>query len=396
MRRARFVDDGLMIDDARSTALCVGIGASRRRRQRQRLSVRARVLALDLSHARTTVTSTRAVMRQSARRLLLARIARNTLRVYAGELTPSELLQDARTEARRRGWLCKSARASKWAGVNAAMRACGWSVMDIQRGGAGRVDGAADGDGVVTDSEESSTSSRRNGLGFVEIERSIIGGRKLVPLPMLRAEDVDACGCTKSTMCARGCENAAMNVRCDARVCVCGVCKNTALYQLAVPHTEVRDVCGERGSGLFAVEDIPANVFCGEYVGELLTAKQAERRQDKSYMLKVDANWSIDARRFGNKTRYINHKCSGANIVLLKFTDACTSFDSIGLFSRENIKAGSELTMDYGIDFSSIFECACGAARCKSRRQVRWLGGVEAKNTAYSRRRRVGCNVNSQ
>lgn len=298
----------------------------------------------------------------------MARIQRNALLVFAGELTPRELLDDARAEARRRGWACKSARASRWAGVNAAMRACGWSVSDIQRGGGGRDVDEGDAVGVACDAEKSESE-------FVEIERSIIGGTRK-PLPMISAEDVDPCGCSEDSMCAEGCVNAAMSVRCDARVCACGVCKNASLHHLSVPHLEIRRSKGQRGRGLFAVDAIPADVFCGEYTGEFLTDKQRQRREEKQYMIHLDAKCSIDARHFGNQTRFINHTCGEPNARVVKFEEGASSYQCVGIFSSRNISAGEELTLDYGMDFTAVFECTCGSDRCKSRRQKRSRGAA--------------------
>ena len=300
----------------------------------------------------------------NARKGLKARIARNTIRVRAGELTPLELLLDSRTEATRRGWLTRSSRASKWAQVNAAMRACGWSVRDIKSGATER---AVDDDSAVEEHVGTLTASHATPLassprgGFVRISSLIADGRALAKVD----ECDDVCNCQPESRCTGDCENSAMAIRCDSRYCPCGVCDNAALHELQGQRIEVVNVGGGRGYGVRAIDDINAGTFIGEYVGEYLTATQARSRKDKSYMVCLDSEFSIDARYFGNDCRFINHGCS-PNVKMFKFVDAATTLLCIGLFSLKKVTAGTELTVDYGVDFSTNFECQCGAPGCRN------------------------------
>lgn len=76
-----------------------------------------------------------------------------------------------------------------------------------------------------------------------------------------------------------------------------------------------------RGWGVKAVEPIKANTFVTEYVGEVITSEEAERRgqqYDKkgmTYLFDLDfddenAAFTIDAAKFGNISHFFNHSVS--------------------------------------------------------------------------------------
>jgi euchromatic histone-lysine N-methyltransferase len=58
-----------------------------------------------------------------------------------------------------------------------------------------------------------------------------------------------------------------------------------------------------------------------EYVGELITDSEADNREDDSYLFDLDNKdgdtYCIDARRYGNVARFINHRCE-PNIIPIK------------------------------------------------------------------------------
>ncbi|CAI9766640.1 unnamed protein product [Fraxinus pennsylvanica] len=89
-----------------------------------------------------------------------------------------------------------------------------------------------------------------------------------------------------------------------------------------------------KGWGLYAAELIPKGKFVCEYAGELLSTKEARRRQQMYDELASSGRLSpallvvkehlpsgnacmrinIDATRVGNVARFINHSCDGGNI----------------------------------------------------------------------------------
>ena len=70
--------------------------------------------------------------------------------------------------------------------------------------------------------------------------------------------------------------------------------------------------------GLFAMEPIAADEMVIEYVGQAVRQPIADLREKhyentgigSSYMFRVDAETIIDATKFGNLARFINHSCN--------------------------------------------------------------------------------------
>ena len=84
---------------------------------------------------------------------------------------------------------------------------------------------------------------------------------------------------------------------------------------------EVRKTA-HKGWGVFATEAILEGTFILEYVGEIITNEEAERRGalydstgcshlfDLDYAAEAgDACYSIDATSMGNCSRFVNHSC---------------------------------------------------------------------------------------
>lgn len=76
--------------------------------------------------------------------------------------------------------------------------------------------------------------------------------------------------------------------------------------------------------GLFALEPIAADEMVIEYVGQMIRPITADIREKKynemgigsSYLFRVDMETIIDATRFGNLARFINHSCNVSNLFL--------------------------------------------------------------------------------
>ena len=74
------------------------------------------------------------------------------------------------------------------------------------------------------------------------------------------------------------------------------------------------------GLGAFATRPIPKDTPIIEYVGELCTQSQADAREayystvprlsSSCYMFRLDKDTIIDATRYGNAGRFINHSCA--------------------------------------------------------------------------------------
>ena len=118
--------------------------------------------------------------------------------------------------------------------------------------------------------------------------------------------------------------------------------------------------------GLYASKDIKAGKKIIEYVGKLVTKKEAERNpkfdNDKDiYLFNINSKYDLDGDYSWNVARLINHSCNpnceveGKGIKLL-------------IISIKDIKKGEELSYDYGFSYCkdnlNNFICKCGAKNC--------------------------------
>ncbi len=127
------------------------------------------------------------------------------------------------------------------------------------------------------------------------------------------------------------------------------------------------------GHGVFARRAIPAGARVVEYLGERISAEEADARnsqQDKDpghvTLFAVDKRTVIDARRGGNAARFINHSCAPNCAAVL---DGCRIF----IESVRGIAPGEELTYDYHLTYAgehtaqilALYRCRCGAPGCR-------------------------------
>ena len=114
--------------------------------------------------------------------------------------------------------------------------------------------------------------------------------------------------------------------------------------------------------GVYAKEFIPKNRKVIEYTGERISRRETRRRADSSefnYLFTLDKYWTLDGSVGGSGAEYINHSCD-PNIV------ARVTKGHILYYSRRDIRAGEELTVDY--HFSKDVEkvpCSCGTDACR-------------------------------
>ncbi|XP_056288053.1 histone-lysine N-methyltransferase EHMT1 isoform X3 [Pseudoliparis swirei] len=130
----------------------------------------------------------------------------------------------------------------------------------------------------------------------------------------------------------------------------------------------------KKGWGVRAVQDIPQGTFVCEYVGEIISEAEAELRQNDTYLFSLDDKpqdlYCIDARFYGNISRFLNHMCEPNLFACRVFTKhQDIRFPHIAFFASDNIKAGEELGFNYGDHFwevkSKLFSCHCGSSKCK-------------------------------
>ena len=117
------------------------------------------------------------------------------------------------------------------------------------------------------------------------------------------------------------------------------------------------------GKGLFATARIPRRMKLGELSGVLRPIREANRDHQKRKVIKlveVDNRWALDCTD-GNHFSQLNHSCQ-ANCYLRIINRR------VEVYSRGAIRAGAELTVDYGETMHPDgMGCQCGVPGCRSR-----------------------------
>ena len=115
------------------------------------------------------------------------------------------------------------------------------------------------------------------------------------------------------------------------------------------------------GTGVFARADIPAEARVIEYVGERVSKEESERRRKANnfFVFIVTDEFDIDGLVDWNPARFINHSCAPN-------CEAQEEDEHIWIHALRDIKAGEELTFNYGYDLQDYEDhpCRCGAPNC--------------------------------
>lgn len=114
------------------------------------------------------------------------------------------------------------------------------------------------------------------------------------------------------------------------------------------------------GLGLFAVDAIPKGACIIEYVGHVISAEEAYTSRSK-YLFEITKTKTIDGSARSNTARYINHSCRPN-------CEVETPKGRVFVMARRSIKAGEELSYDYGKEYidEHIRPYGCRCAKCKA------------------------------
>ena len=130
---------------------------------------------------------------------------------------------------------------------------------------------------------------------------------------------------------------------------------------------------GVHGKGVFALQPIAEGETVIEYVGEVISWKEAIRRHphdplqpDHTFYFHLDEKRVIDGNVGGNSSRWINHSCD-PNL------EADDASGRVFLVALRDIAPGEELFFDYGLvieerytpALKKRFACWCGAPDCR-------------------------------
>ena len=174
------------------------------------------------------------------------------------------------------------------------------------------------------------------------------------------------CAC-KGRCTTASCSCFAAKRECDPDLCkTCGACTHPP--NKPAPHQRCRnDNIGMRrhchlllgqstiedaGWGIYTKSDLKKGDFVHEYVGEVISQEEAERRGrvydkvNRSYLFNLTSDFVVDASRKGNKSRFANHS---------QKPNCCTKMVTvngdvrIGLYAKEDIEAQSEVSFSWGV-----------------------------------------------
>jgi len=130
---------------------------------------------------------------------------------------------------------------------------------------------------------------------------------------------------------------------------------------------------GVHGKGVFALMPLRKGEMLIEYVGEVISWKEALRRHphdpaqpDHTFYFHIDDGRVIDGNVGGNASRWFNHSCN----------PNCQADEVDGrvfIKTLRSIKAGQELFYNYGLTIDERytptlkkrFACHCGAKTCR-------------------------------
>ena len=130
---------------------------------------------------------------------------------------------------------------------------------------------------------------------------------------------------------------------------------------------------GVHGKGVFALQDLAEGEVLIEYVGEIITWKEALRRHphdpqdpNHTFYFHIDDGRVIDALYGGNASRWINHSCNPN-------CEADEVEGRVFIKALRPIRAGEELSYDYGLvidepytaKLKAEYPCWCGAPKCR-------------------------------
>ena len=116
------------------------------------------------------------------------------------------------------------------------------------------------------------------------------------------------------------------------------------------------------GLGLITLKPISKGTRIIEYFGPLVPNEEVEKRTGK-YFFELNDKFSVDGSPRDNIARYINHSCRPNAEAIISRNER------IWIWAKRDIKAGEELTYNYGKDYfdNVIKPLGCRCVRCQER-----------------------------
>lgn len=132
------------------------------------------------------------------------------------------------------------------------------------------------------------------------------------------------------------------------------------------PHYEIRR-SASGGLGFFTLIPIAFDKKIIEYTGPRLTREEADEKGGK-YLMTIDDKRFIDGSPRSNAARYINHSCRPN-------AKAYRTGARVWIWAIRNIKAGEEITYDYGKEYFDqiIKPIGCRCAKCLKKKNAKQI-----------------------
>jgi serine/threonine protein kinase len=153
------------------------------------------------------------------------------------------------------------------------------------------------------------------------------------------------------------------------------LCGNKRIQRRQWKQVEVFNA-GSKGRGLRLLENVKKGDFLLEYVGRAVRASyltklfQRYKQERRLYIMALDGNIYLDARKKGSVARYINHSCE-PNCVVERWK--VRGIIRAGIFALKDIAEGEELSFDYQWERKkgrAPTKCYCGSATCRGTLEV--------------------------
>ena len=133
------------------------------------------------------------------------------------------------------------------------------------------------------------------------------------------------------------------------------------------PSVEVFDT-HTRGFGLRVSHVVSQDTILIDYIGvytPVQTHRTTLRNDAPIYGMETGTGYVIDATKYGNCARFVNHACEPNTRAEKWFIN---KIPKVILISNRTLQANEEITIDYGVAATTnpSFNCLCGAKTCRS------------------------------
>ena len=167
--------------------------------------------------------------------------------------------------------------------------------------------------------------------------------------------------------CGEHCANRLSYVECAEGNCDVGtMCTNRIIENRSRPTVEVFET-DNRGYGLRTTTLVTRGTCIIEYIGEYVPMKihkESITQDTPVYGMETGTGFVIDATRYGNYSRFINHSCQ-PNAIAEKWYVNKTP--RVIIIAKRDLRPNEEITFDYGLVNASnkSFSCLCQSNACR-------------------------------